>query len=146
AQRRSAVRHDAGAMRSVAAFVMVLMATGASQACTLPVSGEGWQQLETPRYVVAFRPQPTPAVGKLFTLDLALCAKSGGMPQHVQVDAWMPAHRHGMNYAPSVQALPDGRYRAEGLLLHMPGRWEFQFKLSADGRTDRLAAPFDLDG
>ena len=133
-------------MRAAAAFAIALTAAGASEACTLTLGGEGWQQLETARYIVAFRPQPAPSVGQLFTLDLALCAKAGALPQRVQVDAWMPAHRHGMNYAPSVQALPEGRYRAEGLLLHMPGRWEFQFELSADGRTDRLAAPFDLDG
>jgi hypothetical protein len=133
-------------MKAAAAFAIALTAAGPSEACTLALSGEGWQQLETTRYVVAFRPQPAPSVGQLFTLDLALCAKAGDLPQRVQVDAWMPAHRHGMNYAPSVQALPEGRYRAEGLLLHMPGRGEFQFELSADGRTDRLAAPFDLDG
>jgi hypothetical protein len=51
-----------------------------------------------------------------------------------------------MNYVPSVRIVAEGLYRAEGLMLHMPGRWEFLFELSADGRTDRLAAPFDLDG
>jgi hypothetical protein len=41
----------------------------------------------------------------------------------------MPEHRHGMNYAPSLQALGDGRWRAEGLLWHMSGRWELRFEL-----------------
>jgi hypothetical protein len=133
-------------MRGIGAFVMALLVANAAQACAVPVSGAGWQQLESNRYVVAFRPQSAPAVGQLFALDLVLCAKTGALPQRVQVDAHMPAHRHGMNYAPSVQALEGGRYRAEGLMLHMPGRWEFLFDLSADGRSDRVAAPFDLDG
>jgi hypothetical protein len=133
-------------MKSIGAFVAALLLANTAQACVVPASGAGWQQLESTRYVVAFRPRAAPAVGQLFALDLALCAKSGPPPQRVQVDAHMPAHRHGMNYVPSVQIVTEGLYRAEGLMLHMPGRWEFLFELSADGRTDRLAAPFDLDG
>ena len=30
-----------------------------------------------------------------------------------------------MNYRPQRRAKGDGRYRAEGLLFHMPGRWQF---------------------
>jgi hypothetical protein len=133
-------------MKSIGAIVATLLVVNTAQACVVPASGAGWQQLESNRYVVAFRPHSAPAVGQLFALDLALCAKSGAPPQRVQVDAHMPAHRHGMNYVPSVQTVAEGLYRAEGLMLHMPGRWEFLFDLSADGRTDRLAAPFDLDG
>ena len=32
-----------------------------------------------------------------------------------------------MNYRPTVQALGDGRFTAEGLVFHMPGRWRFLF-------------------
>jgi hypothetical protein len=133
-------------MKGIGAFAATLLVANAAAACAVPVTGAGWQQLESPRYVVAFRAQSTPAVGQLFALDLALCAKSGALPQRIQVDAHMPAHRHGMNYRPSLLPVADGVYRAEGLMLHMPGRWEFLFDLSADGRTDRVAAPFDLDG
>jgi hypothetical protein len=35
-------------------------------------------------------------------------------------------------------ALGGGRYRATGLLFHMPGEWEFVFVLRADGATQRL--------
>ena len=44
----------------------------------------------------------------------------------------MPDHRHGMNYTPAIRALGSGRFRAEGLLLHMPGRWEFVFRVAGD--------------
>jgi cytochrome c peroxidase len=53
----------------------------------------------------------------------------------------MPEHRHGMNYAPALKALGPGRWRAEGLMLHMPGRWEFVFEIRAAGVTDRVANP-----
>jgi hypothetical protein len=51
------------------------------------------------------------------------------VPSQLRIDAVMPQHRHGMNYRPTVAALGDGRFRAEGLLLHMPGLWEFSFDL-----------------
>jgi cytochrome c peroxidase len=43
----------------------------------------------------------------------------------------MPEHRHGMNYAPEVKPLGPGRWRAEGLMFHMPGKWEFVFEVRA---------------
>ena len=33
-----------------------------------------------------------------------------------QVDATMPEHKHGMNYAPTIASRGDGRYRAEGMV------------------------------
>jgi hypothetical protein len=53
----------------------------------------------------------------------------------------MPAHRHGMNYRPSVASLAGGRFRAEGLLFHMPGHWEFIVEIGGE----RLTAPVELD-
>jgi len=51
----------------------------------------------------------------------------------------MPEHRHGMNYAPEVKPLGPGRWRAEGLMLHMPGKWEFVFEIRAAGKSDRMS-------
>jgi len=95
-------------------------------ACTPAIQGA---TLESASYVLAFRASPV-AVATHFNLDVAACAKSGGPPPaELKIDAHMPEHRHGMNYAPSVKALGPGRWRAEGLMFHMPGRWEFAFEL-----------------
>ena len=56
----------------------------------------------------------------------------------------MPEHKHGMNYAPEVKQLGPGRWRAEGLMFHMPGKWEFVFEVRAAGRSDRMAHPLLL--
>ena len=96
--------------------------------------------LESARYSVMYRtlPEKIP-VTQHFSLELAVCANAGvPPPEAVQVDAWMPEHRHGMNYKASVKPAAGGRYRADGLLFHMPGRWELIFELRAAGRTDRL--------
>jgi cytochrome c peroxidase len=96
-------------------------------------------RLESPRYVLAYKAEAL-AVAKHFSVDVAICPKAGQPEaQALKVDAHMPEHRHGMNYAPVVKALGRGRWRAEGLMLHMPGRWEFVFEVRAAGATDRLA-------
>lgn len=99
------------------------------------------------RHRVVFVPQPAPlASGRHFALDITVCPRAGAsLPLALRVDADMPAHRHGMNYRPTVRVLGDGRYRADGLLLHMPGRWRFSFELSADGRLERLSHEVDVE-
>ena len=39
---------------------------------------------------------------------------------------------------PSVTATGTQRYRAEGLMFHMPGRWEYIFEVRAAGAIERL--------
>ena len=82
---------------------------------------------------IAFAPRPAPLpAGREFALDIVLCPAPGqAMPTRLVVDADMPAHRHGMNYRASITALGDGQFRADGLLLHMAGRWRLIFDLPA---------------
>lgn len=101
--------------------------------------GDGWQ--------IAWRAAPTPIpVGRHFALDIALCAPAGqALPATLHVDATMPEHRHGMNYRPGVSARGAGLFHAEGLMFHMPGRWELVFEWrDAAGATRRLAQPVTL--
>jgi cytochrome c peroxidase len=116
------------------AFAAALACKGIA-ACVPPLEGT---RLESPRFVLAYKPEPI-AVAQHFAVEIAVCAKSAAVPESIKVDAHMPEHRHGMNYAPQVKALGDGRWRAEGLMLHMPGKWEFVFEIRAAGKTDRLA-------
>lgn len=80
---------------------------------------------------MAWRAEPAAlAVGRPFALTLTVCPATARV---TRVDATMPEHRHGMNYRPSVQALGDGRWRAEGLLWHMAGRWELAVEVDSAG-------------
>ena len=96
---------------------------------------------------MAYRTQPRRIeVGQHFTVELAVCPRGETPPpESVRVDAYMPEHRHGMNYRAAVVEEGAGRYRADGLLFHMPGRWEFIFEVRAAGRTDRLTRSFELE-
>jgi len=131
-KRRSGLRLLAAAGLSLAA---------PAWACTPALQGTA---LESPKHALVFQVSEI-QVAKHFSLEVAACDKAGGPPpKTLQVDAHMPEHRHGMNYAPEVKPLGAGRWRAEGLMLHMPGKWEFVFEIRAAGRTDRVARDFVL--
>ena len=105
-------------------------------ACELPPG----KRVESERFVLSYRTLPAKIpVGQHFEVLFAVCPKrSAAMAGPVKVDAHMPEHRHGMNYAPSVRALGGGRYRSEGWLFHMPGRWEFVFEVGGERLTDSV--------
>ena len=96
---------------------------------------------------IAFAPQPAPlALGRHVALDIVVCPAAGQpMPIGLLVDADMPAHRHGMNYRASVSALGAGRFRAEGLMFHMAGRWRLIFDLPAAGDTPARRITHSID-
>jgi hypothetical protein len=109
-------------------------------ACGATLDARLRRSVNSPTHQIAFAAQPAPAVGRHFSLDIVVCPRdSASLPQALRVDADMPAHRHGMNYRPTVRTLGEGRYRADGLLFHMAGRWRLLFELSADGRLDRIS-------
>ena len=101
----------------------------------------------TPGMQVAFAPRPWPlVVGRHFALDLVLCpAADALLPATVRVDADMPAHRHGMNYRAAVKPLGAGRFSAEGLMFHMPGRWRFIFDIDRAGQTTRVTHEVEVE-
>jgi hypothetical protein len=113
------------------ALALLLLSALRAVACEPALKGENVHKAEGKDYVVAWRAEPAPLrVSEFLVIEVAACARSGAAaPTELRVDAVMPEHKHGMNYRPTVAALGDGRFRAEGLLLHMPGGWEFRFDL-----------------
>jgi hypothetical protein len=112
--------------------------------CAEP-SAPSVSRVESARYVVVFRTRPAPiAVGEHFALEATVCPRAGAPPATgLRVDAHMPEHRHGMNYRASVSGR-DGAYVAEGLLFHMPGRWQLLFDVEVGGRSERLVGDVEL--
>lgn len=128
-------------MRSAATSLALLLASSPAIACE-PPSLDQARRIDGARHVVLFRSAPTPLpLNASFALDVAVCARDGSAVAAPKVDAWMPAHRHGMNYRPSLSETKKGLFRAEGLLLHMPGRWEFVFEVAGE----RLTAAHHID-
>lgn len=80
-------------------------------------------------------------VGRHFVMQVQLCPADARL---LRVDAVMPAHRHGMNYRPSVKPLGQGLWQVDGLLLHMPGEWEWRLDVQAAGRRVTLRDTLNL--
>jgi hypothetical protein len=89
---------------------------------------------------IAWRAMPAPiAVGKPFAIEFEVCPRGASSPiERVSIDAWMPEHRHGMNYRPNLTGQAPGVIRADGLVFHMPGHWQLVFEVAIAGRTLRL--------
>jgi hypothetical protein len=115
-------------------------------ACEVPADFKAQGRVESKDLVLAYRTVPAPiAVGKHFAVDTVVCARGGAGASGLRVDAQMPEHRHGMNYRATVKPQGDGRFRADGLLFHMPGRWQFVFDVETGTRRERLTHDYMLE-
>lgn len=63
----------------------------------------------------------------------------------LHADARMPSHYHGMTVVPRVVALGAGRFRVQGMVLHMPGHWEVYVDLTCGPETERAQYAIDLE-
>ena len=61
------------------------------------------------------------------------------------VDAAMPQHGHGMNRVPEVVPGEDGGFLVDGLLFHMPGRWELYFDITQGALTERAQVVIEFE-
>lgn len=155
AGRLAPCRRTSGARRAacIAAAALVVVGLGArgvapaAGACEEPSGFHARGRIESGDVVVLFRTRPaTIEVGEHFVVDAIVCAGAPGRAvKGLRVDAMMPEHRHGMNYRARVTRDGAGRYTAEGLLLHMAGRWQLLFDVERDGATDRLVADLQVE-
>lgn len=123
-----------------------LLAPPAAYAQTCAPEMKDARRAESASHAVAYRFSPEkPGVSRHFTVEVAVCPKTGAAEaEGLKLDARMPAHGHGMNYAATVSALGGGRFRAEGLMFHMPGRWEFVFDIAAGKSSGRVTHAIDF--
>lgn len=137
---------------TMAAGTALVLATAATAALRT------WRAAETPVEIIsndgAYRvTYERPNGGALplnepFTLTVSVYRRDGAARQTdvaLTVDASMPEHMHGMNVRPTVTANEDGTFTAEGMLLHMPGRWELYFDVRHGGVTERAQDELTLE-
>ncbi len=100
-------------------------------------------------YLVRYHTAPAPIpANELFAIEFTVLAAATGAPVsdvEVSVDAAMPDHGHGMNTQPALASLGPGKWRAEGMLFHMPGYWELYFDVRRAGRGERAQAAVHLE-
>ena len=138
------VRAAAGFGIALATLAIALTTSASAQSCE-PQGFGARGRAEGDGVVVVYRTVPAAlGLGRHFTVEAIVCAES---PAAVLsgIDADMPAHRHGMNYRPTLTAKSPGHYVAEGLMFHMPGRWRLLFDVERGGRRARLASDLLVD-
>jgi len=83
-----------------------------------------------------------------FAVELALFRADGTTPyepERVTLDARMEEHEHGMLREVELERIGPGRWRANGLLFHMVGVWQFQIDVRAGARIERAQMDFLLE-
>ena len=109
----------------------------------------GEHQIETAagEYRIRFTTDPTPVpLNAMFSMRVVVRDASGhdlsDQDVSLDVDATMPAHRHGMNTRPRT-TFSDRAFEVRGMLFHMPGLWQIHFDVTRAGITSR--GTFDVD-
>jgi hypothetical protein len=140
-------RDAAAVIRRLATFAVAggvaAAATGAE--CGAELEARTRRVVHGDGVTIAFAPDPAPVrVGRHFALDVVVCPAPESAPA---VDAEMPAHRHGMNYRAQVERVGPaaaGRFRARGMMFHMPGHWRVLFDVGSGKARQRLGADVDV--
>ena len=127
---------------ALAAALAFILAAGQAAACAHPSGWTGGERIAGERWTAWWRSEPAPIpVGEHFSVRFLLC---GPPVDRVAVRGWMPVHRHGMNYRPAV-TLNGLSGTAEGLLFHMPGRWELILDVRGAAGREKLTAETVLE-
>ena len=65
-----------------------------------------------------------------------------------KLDATMPSHGHGMNYTPAYTVLAQSsdmiKVQVDGLVLHMPGDWQWLVELGNGNERDTYSHTFNV--
>jgi hypothetical protein len=116
-----------------------------------PRSALQWHETDSAAQTwrVRWRSEPqTVEFGQPAALVVEVLPRSGPLPSdelHLRVDAGMPQHGHGTTRRPEVLALGAGRFRVEGLYLHMPGTWRIYLDIGSAGVFERAEILLEVD-
>ena len=128
-------------LRIVCLAVLALLAGAAPVLADCPLDlgrGTGWVVFSD-HYMIAFRPEPMRIeLGQPFELLFNVCTKNGNPAELVAVEAQMPEQKRSMKAKPAIVSAGDGRYRAEGMVFDMSGRWELAIDVRAGEESERL--------
>lgn len=117
-------------MRILCAIAVLAAGLGSVAAC----EGAGEQRLnpaDTHKVDLYARLGPI-KMAQPFGFELFVCGDGRSASQRVDVDAWMPAHQHGMNYTPTVTQRGANAFDVTNMVFHMPGAWQIKVSVETD--------------
>lgn len=127
---------------SLVALALVSTANIAS-ACEIP---DGWVEMtiKTPGETSSINraairiPPDTVLMGQPFDVEFLTCGEKTAAANKITVEATMPMHNHGMNYVPEITTTSKNKYKASGMLFHMPGKWVISLETRGTDKTQRF--------
>lgn len=127
-------------IKLVHVFLWLVIGVSSVMACDVP---EGWlkmqSKLETRHIVWIYPDDEAYQQGHRFGADIIVCTDNmNTLVEEINIDAIMPAHKHGMNYLPEL--IPNEhnkQLRASGLFFHMPGEWQITVTLTLSAEPER---------
>ena len=132
-------------VKLLAALLALVVALPAWADCPLDLGRGTGIVVFSSHYLVAFRPEPLRIeVGEPFSLLFNVCTKSDKPAELVAVEAQMPEGKESMNYRPTIVSLGDGRYRVDGMVFHLRGRWELSIDVRAGEESERLSHELEV--
>jgi len=107
----------------------------------------GGTSIEQDDFTVRIEPQSAIEVSQPFTAIVSLCGENSRNTA-ITLDARMPAHGHGMNYSPEHTAVDQSsdvnQVQVDGLVMHMPGNWQWVVELQTNGEKKTLTKDFKV--
>ncbi len=104
--------------------------------------------MESENYSVHLQPTSPITVGQAASVRVTLCGATT-LDTTLKLDASMPAHGHGTNYTPEhqIEAHSDKhmQYLVEGVVLHMPGEWQWQVEVRTGSTRESLSHRFSVE-
>lgn len=136
------VRRKGAGFRSVGSVALVAFLLAGCERSPQPAEAAREVTSSWGGFHVEYRPRPDPIpLNELFGLSVRVYEGSDrarpAADATVTVDARMPEHNHGMTLEPRVVSEGEGRFRVEGLLFHMPGRWELYVDITRGTEMER---------
>ncbi len=111
-----------------------------------PEEGSGvYQVSESP--AIFIQPSDSISVSEQFAAVVTVCGNNVSSSD-LKLDATMPSHGHGMNYKPAYTVLAQSsdmlKVQVDGLLLHMPGDWQWQVELGNGDDRNTFSHTFNV--
>ena len=103
-----------------------------STAATCAAS-DGWAPATNAKGEKIYVKATQPILSRMFSAELSTCSDQALSVK--ALDIVMPEHRHGMNYKPELTQLNAYTVKATGLLMHMPGQWQWQIDAQTGPRS-----------
>lgn len=113
--------------------------------CAADIGSSAFKVNDSP--LMYIEPTGSLEVSKQFSAVVTVCGENLA-DTALLLDATMPAHGHGMNYTPQHKVLAQTnsmmKVQVDGLVLHMPGDWQWQLELRSEDSRANYQLEFSL--